>query len=256
MQLQDKTAFVTGAASGLGLAAARRLSEEGANVLMFDRDEARVQQAADLLGERVLWAAGDISDEEAVSQAIEQAVSRFGGIHINLNCAGIGNAGKTVGRDGAMALDAFSRVIQVNLIGTFNVLRLCADQMCQNGDGEADGERGVIINVASIAAWDGQMGQAAYSASKGGIVSMTLPIARDLARQGVRVMTVAPGIFETPLMSSLPDAVKDALTSIIEFPSRMGVPEEFADMAMHIIRNRYLNGESIRLDAAIRMPAR
>ncbi len=256
MELQGKTAFVTGAASGLGLAAARRLSEEGANVLMFDRDEARVQQAAGLLGERVLWAAGDVSDEEAVSRAIEQAVSRFGGIHINLNCAGIGSAGKTVGRDGPMALDAFSRVVQVNLIGTFNVLRLCAEQMCRNDDGEVDGERGVIINVASIAAWDGQMGQAAYSASKGGIVSMTLPIARDLARQGVRVMTVAPGIFETPLMSGLPDAVKEALTSIIEFPNRMGVPEEFADMAMHIIRNRYLNGESIRLDAAIRMPAR
>lgn len=256
MQLTEKTAFVTGAASGLGLAAARRLVAEGANVLMFDRDAERVKAEAAALGDKAAWAAGDVSDEEQVQAALDQAVAQFGAIHINVNSAGIGTAGKTVGREGAMALDLFTRTIRVNLIGTFNVLRLCAAQMCRQAPVNDDNERGVIINVASVAAYDGQMGQAAYSASKGGIVSMTLPIARDLAREGIRVMTVAPGIFATPLMQASPQPVKDALVDMIQFPKRMGLPEEFADMAVHIAKCAYLNGEVIRLDAGIRMSPR
>lgn len=256
MQLQEKTAFVSGGASGLGLAMARRIVEDGGRVMLFDRDEQRVRQAADVLGQAAAWASGDVSNEEQVQAAVDKTIEQFGSLHVNVNCAGIGSAGKTLGRDGPMPLADFARVINVNLIGTFNVLRLCAARMHDNETQGADGERGVIINVSSVAAWDGQMGQAAYAASKGGIVSMTLPIARDLARDGIRVMTIAPGIFETPLMSSMPDHVKEALNAIIEFPKRMGVPEEFADMAAHIIANTYLNGESIRLDAGIRMPAR
>ena len=177
-------------------------------------------------------------------------------MHVNINSAGIGAAAKTVGRDGPMPLAQFQRVIGVNLVGTFNVLRLCAAAMQKNDPQTGDGERGVIINVASVAAYDGQMGQAAYSASKGGIVAMTLPIARDLARDGIRVMTVAPGIFATPLMQASPQPVKDALIDMIQFPKRMGQPEEFADVAVYIVNSSYLNGEVIRLDAAIRMAAR
>jgi len=256
MQIKGKTAFITGGASGLGLAAARRFVEDGANVMLFDLDAERCSQAADLLGETADWASGDVSSEEQVQAAIKKTLDRFGAIHININSAGIGSAAKTVGRDGAMPLSNFTRVINVNLIGTFNTLRLCAEQMVKNSPEEPDSERGVVINVASIAAYDGQMGQAPYSASKGGVASMTLPIARDLAREGVRVMTVAPGIFETPLMSAAPDNVKEALVDMIQFPKRMGQPEEFADMAAHIVGCAYLNGEVIRLDAAIRMSAR
>ncbi|MDP2091680.1 MAG: SDR family NAD(P)-dependent oxidoreductase, partial [Pseudohongiella sp.] len=187
MQLQQKTAFITGAASGLGLAAAKRLIVEGANVMMFDLDATRVQEQADLLGAQATWAAGDVSDEAQVQSAIAKTLNTFGTLHININSAGIGAAAKTVGRDGPMAMDQFTRVIRVNLLGTFNVLRLCAAAMVKNEPLNEDNERGVIINVASVAAYDGQMGQAAYSASKGGIASMTLPIARDLARDGVRV---------------------------------------------------------------------
>jgi len=256
MQLQEKTVFITGGASGLGLAAAKRFVEEGANVMLFDLDAERARQAAELLGEKAVWSSGDVASEADLKSAIQQTLDRFGAIHININSAGIGSAAKTVGRDGAMALDVFTRVINVNLIGTFNSLRLCAEQMVNNAPEAPDNERGVIINVASVAAYDGQMGQAPYSASKGGIASMTLPVARDLAREGVRVMTVAPGIFETPLMSAAPDNVKEALVDMIQFPKRMGQPAEFADLAVHIVRCAYLNGEVIRLDAAIRMSAR
>lgn len=256
MQLNGTTAFVTGAASGLGLATAQRLIAEGARVMMFDLDGDKVQQQAAALGERAIWAAGDVSDEAQVQAAIDTTLSQFGALHININSAGIGAAAKTVGRDGPMPMEQFARVVRVNLLGTFNVLRLCAAVMVKNAPLNQDNERGVIINVASIAASDGQMGQAAYSASKGGIASMTLPIARDLARDGVRVMTVAPGIFSTPLLQASPQPVKDALVEMIQFPKRMGLPEEFADMAIHIIRCAYLNGEVIRLDAGIRMAAR
>lgn len=256
MQLQEKTAFVTGAASGLGLAAAKRLVAEGCNVMMFDLDADKVREQAAMLGKSAIWAAGDVSDESQVQAAVEQTLTEFGAIHININSAGIGAAAKTVGRDGPVAMDQFTRVIRVNLLGTFNVLRLCAAAMVRNQPLNEDNERGVIVNVASVAAYDGQMGQAAYSASKGGIASMTLPIARDLARDGVRVMTVAPGIFATPLLMASPQPVKDALVDMIQFPKRMGLPDEFADMAVHIIRCAYLNGEVIRLDAGIRMAAR
>lgn len=256
MQIEEKTAFITGAASGLGLAAAQRFVAAGARVFMFDLDAARVQSQAQALGDKADWAAGDVSNEQDVKAAIEKAVKKFGAIHINVNSAGIGSAGKTVGRDGALPLDQFTRIINVNLIGTFNVLRLCAAQMASQPTVNDDDERGVIVNVASVAAYDGQMGQAAYSASKGGIVSMTLPIARDLARSGIRVVTVAPGIFATPLMEASPQAVKDALVDMIQFPKRMGAPSEFADMAMKIVQSSYLNGEVIRLDAGIRMSAR
>ena len=256
MQLEEKTAFITGAASGLGLAAAQRFISEGANVMLFDLDAERVKAAAAELGDRASWAAGDVSDEVQVQAAVQKTMETFGGLQINVNSAGIGAAGKTVGRDGPMPLEQFQRVIRVNLLGTFNVLRLCAAAMQKNAPQTDDDERGVIINVASVAAYDGQMGQAAYSASKGGIVSMTLPIARDLARDGIRVMTVAPGIFSTPLMQASPQPVKDALIDMIQFPKRMGMPEEFADLAVYIVGSSYLNGEVIRLDAAIRMAAR
>lgn len=255
MNLKGKTAFITGGASGLGLAAARRFVEEGANVMLFDLDQERCREAAELLGETASWSSGDVSNEDQVQAAVQKTLERFGAIHVNVNSAGIGSAAKTVGRDGAMPLANFTRVINVNLIGTFNTLRLCAEQMVKNAPEEPDNERGVIINVASVAAYDGQMGQAPYSASKGGIASMTLPIARDLAREGVRVMTVAPGIFETPLMNAAPDNVKAALIDMIQFPKRMGQPDEFADLATHIVNCAYLNGEVIRLDAAIRMSA-
>jgi 3-hydroxyacyl-CoA dehydrogenase / 3-hydroxy-2-methylbutyryl-CoA dehydrogenase len=256
MQIREKTAFITGAASGLGLAAAQRFVAEGGRVFMFDLDAGRVAAQAQALGDQAGWAAGDVSNEQDVRTAIDKAVSQFGAIHVNVNSAGIGSAGKTVGRDGPLPLDQFNRIINVNLIGTFNVLRLCAAQMASQPAVTDDDERGVIVNVASVAAYDGQMGQAAYSASKGGIVSMTLPIARDLARSGIRVVTVAPGIFATPLMEASPQPVKDALVDMIQFPKRMGVPSEFADMALKIVQCSYLNGEVIRLDAGIRMAAR
>lgn len=256
MQLKQKTAFITGAASGLGLAAAQRFIAEGANVMLFDLDVKKVQAMAEELGKQASWSAGDVSDEGQVQAAVDKTLAVFGNLHINVNSAGIGAAAKTVGRDGPLPLEQFNRVIRVNLLGTFNVLRLCAAAMQKNTPQTDDDERGVIINVASVAAYDGQMGQAAYSASKGGIVSMTLPIARDLARDGIRVMTVAPGIFATPLMQASPQPVKDALIDMIQFPKRMGEPEEFADLAVHIVGSSYLNGEVIRLDAAIRMAAR
>lgn len=256
MQLQEKTAFITGAASGLGLAAAQRFIAEGANVMLFDLDADKVQAVAADLGGQASWSAGDVSDEAQVEAAVQKTLATFGALHVNVNSAGIGAAAKTVGRDGPMPLAQFQRVISVNLLGTFNVLRLCAAAMQKNAPQTDDNERGVIINVASVAAFDGQMGQAAYSASKGGIVSMTLPIARDLARDGIRVMTVAPGIFATPLLQASPQPVKDALVDMIQFPKRMGLPEEFADVAVHIVNSSYLNGEVIRLDAAIRMAAR
>ncbi|OFE13872.1 3-hydroxy-2-methylbutyryl-CoA dehydrogenase [Pseudohongiella acticola] len=256
MQLKEKTAFITGAASGLGLAAAQRFIAEGANVMLFDLDADRAQAVASELGSRASWSAGDVSDESQVEAAVQKTLATFGSLHVNVNSAGIGAAAKTVGRDGPMPQSQFERVIRVNLLGTFNVLRLCAAAMQKNDAQTDDSERGVIINVASVAAYDGQMGQAAYSASKGGIAAMTLPIARDLARDGIRVMTVAPGIFATPLMQASPQPVKDALVDMIQFPKRMGLPEEFADLACHIVSSSYLNGEVIRLDAAIRMAAR
>ncbi|MCG8413592.1 MAG: SDR family NAD(P)-dependent oxidoreductase [Pseudomonadales bacterium] len=255
MDLNNKTAFITGGASGLGLATAKQFITEGANVMLYDLNVDSLQQAAESLGDKAAWCAGDVSDEAEVNKAIAATKEKFGSIHINVNSAGIGGAARTVGKNGAMPLEKFEHIIRVNLIGTFNVLRLCAEVMQVNEPTTSDGERGVIINVASIAAFDGQTGQAGYAASKGGIVAMTLPIARDLAQRGVRVMTIAPGIFETPLLAAAPDEVRDPLIAITQFPKRLGDPEEFAEQAAHIVRCSYLNGETIRLDSAIRMPA-
>ena len=255
MELAGHTAFISGGASGLGFATARNFVDAGANVMLFDLSEAALANAAEALGSSAATAMGDVADEAAVKAAVEQARQRFGAIHINVNCAGIGGASRTVGKDGPMPLDRFAATVRVNLIGTFNVLRLCAEAMQHNQPSTASGERGVIINVASVAGYDGQTGQAAYAASKGGIIAMTLPVARDLARQAIRVMTIAPGIFETPMLGRLPDEVRQSLEAITLFPKRLGDPAEFAALAAHIVRCEYLNAEVIRLDAGIRMPA-
>ncbi|MEZ5491722.1 MAG: SDR family NAD(P)-dependent oxidoreductase [Gammaproteobacteria bacterium] len=255
MELTNKTAFISGAGSGLGMATAKHFVEAGANVLLFDLDADRARELAAELGEKAGWAAGDVADEQSVAKAIARARELFGTIHINVNCAGIGGASRTVGKDGPMPLDRFAAVVRVNLVGTFNVLRLCAEVMQHNEPQTTAGERGVIINVASVAGYDGQTGQAAYAASKGGIIAMTLPVARDLCRQGIRVMTIAPGIFETPMLGKLPDEVRKGLEAITLFPKTLGKPEQFAQTAAHIVECEYLNAEVIRLDAGIRMPA-
>ena len=255
MELRDKIAFITGGASGLGLATAQNFVAAGARVMLFDLNRESLQNAASELGANAHWYAGDVADETAVKAAIEATKAKFGTIHINVNSAGIGGAARTVGKHGPMPLEKFEHIVRVNLVGTFNVLRLCAEVMQGNESQSGDGERGVIINVASVAAFDGQTGQAGYAASKGGIVAMTLPIARDLAPRGIRVMTIAPGVFETPLLASAPAEVRDPLIAITQFPKRLGNPVEFAEEVAHIVRCGYLNGETIRLDAGIRMPA-
>ncbi len=252
MELQNKVALVSGGASGLGAAVVRRLAQMGAKVVIADRDGAKGEALAQELGEHAAFAQTDVTSESDVQAAVDLAVSRFGALHIDVNCAGIGMAMKTTSKNGAHPLDVFETVIRINLIGTFNVIRLCAMAMSAN-EPNAGGERGVIVNTASVAAFDGQIGQAAYSASKGGIVGMTLPIARDLSREGIRVVTIAPGIFDTPLLASLPEPARVSLGQQVPFPSRLGRPEEYAQLAQHIIENEMLNGEVIRLDGAIRM---
>lgn len=255
MQIKQKTFLVTGGASGLGFATAKMIVENGGNAVLLDINEEAGQKAELELGPQARFAKTDVSDENQVQEAIDLAISTFGGINGVANCAGIGPAQRVVGKNGPHALGLFSKVIQINLIGTFNVIRLAASVM-QNNEAGGSGERGVIINTASVAAYDGQIGQAAYSASKGGIVGMTLPIARELARFGIRVMTIAPGIFETPLLMGMPDDVKASLGQQVPFPSRLGQPEEYAALVKHIIENQMLNGEVIRLDGAIRMAAK
>ncbi len=255
MELKGKTAFITGGASGLGLATAELFVAAGANVLLYDLNASELETQCVRLGEQASWHTGDVADPEAVAAGISKAREKFGTIHINVNSAGIGGAARTVGKNGPMPLEKFEHIVRVNLIGTFNVLRLCAEVMQTNDPQTEDQERGVIINVASIAAFDGQTGQAGYAASKGGIVAMTLPIARDLSKRGVRVMTIAPGVFETPLLAAAPDEVRDPLIAITQFPKRLGNPAEFAQQVAHIVTCSYLNGETIRLDAGIRMPA-
>jgi NAD(P)-dependent dehydrogenase (short-subunit alcohol dehydrogenase family) len=244
-------AIVTGGASGLGAATAARLAAHGAKVVVLDLP--RTEDQAKAAGHT--FAPADVQDPEQVQQAVATA-QNLGPLRILVNCAGIGTPGKVVSRDGSpMPLDQFARVVGVNLIGTFNVIRLAAAAMLQTAPTQ-EGERGVIVNTASIAAYDGQIGQASYSASKGGIVGMTLPLARDLAAQNIRVCTIAPGIFDTPLMNAAPDNVKAALAAGVPNPSRFGRPEEYAALALHIVENPYLNGEVIRLDGALRMPPR
>ena len=255
MRISGCSAVVTGGASGLGAATARRLVSVGASVVIADLNQEHGQALAVDLGERARFVATDVTDEISVRQALSEAVDRHGGLHILVNCAGIVGAEKILGKNGAHDLKHFARVIQVNLIGTFNALRLAAEIMEQNQPNE-EGERGVIINTASVAAFDGQIGQAAYASSKAGIAGLTLPAARELARFGIRVMAIAPGIFDTPMLASLPEPARKSLGEQVPFPSRLGRPDEYAALAQHIIENPMLNGETIRLDGAIRMAAR
>ncbi len=252
MKIAGKTFMVTGGSSGLGAACVRLLSSVDANVLIADLNEEAGNGLAVELGESVQFVQTNVVDEMSVQTAVSAAVDTFGGLHGLINCAGIAIAAKLLSRRGIHALDQFSKVINVNLIGTFNVIRLAAAAMAEN-EPTAAGERGVIINTASVAAFDGQIGQAAYAASKGGVVGMTLPIARELARHGIRVMTIAPGIFETPMLAGLPEKARQSLGEQVPFPSRLGRPDEYAALAQHIIENEMLNGEVIRLDGAIRM---
>jgi NAD(P)-dependent dehydrogenase (short-subunit alcohol dehydrogenase family) len=255
MKIAGSVALVTGGASGLGLATIRKLHEAGAAVVILDLPRSNGTAIEKELGARAVFAAGDVTSPDDVEAALDAAAALAGGPpRILVNCAGIGSAARTAGKDGAFPLDAFTRVIQVNLIGTFNVIRLAAYRMSQAA--EEDGERGVIVNTASVAAFDGQIGQAAYSASKGGIVGMTLPIARDLARLKIRVVTIAPGLFDTPLFASLSEEQIKSLGEQVPHPSRLGSPAEYAALAAHIVENPMLNGETIRLDGAIRMGPR
>jgi NAD(P)-dependent dehydrogenase (short-subunit alcohol dehydrogenase family) len=253
MDVMGKAALVSGGASGLGLATVKALHAAGASVVVLDLPGSRGKDVVAELRERAVFVPGDVTSEAEVSAAVEAAVD-LGPFRIAVNCAGIGNAFRTVGRDGPFPLEAFTRVVTVNLIGTFNVIRLAAAAM---GRFEPDGpERGVIVNTASVAAFDGQIGQAAYSASKGGIVGMTLPVARDLAGQLIRVVTIAPGLFDTPLFAALPPEAIAALGAQVPHPSRLGDPSEYAALALHVVANPMLNGETIRLDGAIRMNPR
>lgn len=253
MELADSVFVVTGGGSGLGAATARLAVAAGAKVVVADINEATGTALADELGwEDARYVRCDVSDEASARNAIATATSAFGRLTVLVNCAGVAPAEKTLGRDGAHRLDSFTNTIQVNLIGTFNMIRLAAEAMSHNPALEG-GLRGVIVNTASVAAFDGQVGQAAYAASKGGIVSMTLPIARDLSRNGIRVMTIAPGIMETPMLAGMPAEVQQALGAMVPFPQRLGRPEEFAALVRHIVENDYLNGEVIRMDGAIRM---
>lgn len=256
MKLSGKTALVTGAASGLGAASARMLASAGVNLVLADRNEAALAVTAAECGPDALPSVADVTDPGQMQAAVDLALERFHALHILVHCAGIGHPARVLAKDGSpVPLDTFARVVQVNLIGTFNTVRLCAAAMNRNPP-EPSGERGVMVLTASIAAFDGQIGQASYSASKGGVVGMTLPIARDLARHGIRVATIAPGIFDTPMLAELSDEVRASLGAQVPFPSRLGRPDEYAHLARTIIENEMLNGEVIRLDGALRMGPR
>lgn len=256
MQLSDIRAIVTGGVSGLGLAVARHLAANGGKVALFDvNDDKGTAAVASLGGDKARYIRTDVTDEDAVVASVEAARDFLGGVNAAVNCAGIIGAGRVLGREGPMPLAKFSTTVMVNLVGSFNVAKAAAAVMQHNEAGE-DGERGVIVNTASVAAYEGQIGQAAYSASKGGVVGMTLPMARELARFGIRVNTVAPGIFHTPMVDGMPEEVQQSLGASIPFPSRLGRPEEFADLVAYILGNRYLNGETIRLDGAVRLAPR
>jgi Cu2+-exporting ATPase len=252
VRLQNQTVLVTGGASGLGGATAEMIVAAGGHAVIADVNEAMGKTAAARLGASARFIRTDVTIEADVQQAIAIAIKEFGALTGVVNAAGIGPAARVVGKNGPMPLDQFTHVIQINLIGTFNVIRLAASSM-QGNPPNASGERGVIVNTASVAAFDGQVGQAAYSASKGGIVGMTLPIAREFARIGIRVMTIAPGIFDTPMLAAMPEATRQSLGQQMPFPSRLGRPAEYAALVHHIFENEMLNGEVIRLDGAIRM---
>jgi NAD(P)-dependent dehydrogenase (short-subunit alcohol dehydrogenase family) len=255
MNIADSIAVVTGGASGLGRATVERFLAGGGRAAILDRPASAGAEVARQLGPKALFVPADVTNADEVTAAFQTAVDRFGAIHVLVNCAGIGIAQKTLGKQGPARLDDFTFVIQVNLIGTFNCIRLAAVHMAKNAP-NAEGERGVVVNTASVAAFDGQIGQAAYSASKGGIVGMTLPIARDFADLGIRVVTIAPGLFDTPLLAALPEPARASLAKQVPFPPRLGRPPEYAALACHIVENAMLNGETIRLDGAIRMQPR
>lgn len=255
MELQHSHCLVTGAASGLGEGVARALIRQGAKVVLADLNEERGQAIANELGDNALFICTDITDEAQARAAIELVQSRWGQLNVLVNCAGIPGGARVLGRKGIHDLTQFQQMINVNLVGTFNMIRLAAEAM-QHATANDGLEQGVIINTASVAAYDGQIGQAAYAASKGGIASMTLPIARELAAFGIRVMTIAPGLFKTPMMAVLPEEVQKSLGESVPFPARLGEPDEFAALVQHIVENPMLNGEVIRLDGALRMAAR
>jgi NAD(P)-dependent dehydrogenase (short-subunit alcohol dehydrogenase family) len=252
VEIAGRTVLVTGGGSGLGAATARMVVAQGGSVVLADVDREGGARVAGELGERARFVPTDVSDEAAAREAVAAAAGMGGGLAVAVNCAGIAPAERVLGRDGPHSLARFATAVQVNLIGTFNVTRLAAEAMAGN-DPQADGERGVIVTTASVAAFDGQVGQAAYSASKAGVAGMTLPIARELARHGIRVVAVAPGIFDTPMLAKMPDQVRASLGAQVPFPSRLGHPDEYAALVRHIVENRMLNGEVIRLDGAIRM---
>ncbi len=252
MELNGKTFIVTGGGSGLGEATAKTFAEAGANVVVADMKADTGQAVADAIGAQAVFAECNVTDEAHVQSAIDLAVERFGGLNGAVNCAGVGFPGKVLSKSGPHPLDTFKLVIEINLIGTFNVIRLCANTMTKLEAGDQE-DRGVFINTASVAAYEGQIGQASYSASKGGVVSMTLPIARELARFGIRVVTIVPGLFDTPMLAMLPEEIRQSLAAQVPFPKRLGQSSEFGALAKHIVENTMINGEAIRLDGAIRM---
>lgn len=252
MKIDKHVFLISGGASGLGAATARQLVKLGGRVIIADLNEVGGHALVAELGEHARFAKVNVANEDDVKAAVQLAVSAFGGLHGAINCAGIGTPAKVLGKDGPLPLDQFTRVININLVGSFNVIRLAAEQMNTQAPNE-EGERGVLINTASIAAYDGQIGQPAYAASKAGVVGMTLPIAREFSRIGIRVLTIAPGLFETPMMAALPQEARDSLGKSVPFPARLGRPSEFAQLVQSIIENPMLNGETIRLDGALRM---
>ena len=255
MNVKDCKSVVTGGASGLGEACVRNIVAGGGKAAIWDLQADRAEKLIAELGPSVIFANTDVTSDESVQAAVKKTMEVFGAINCAINCAGVGDPGKVLSKKGPMPLTFFNRVVQINLVGTFNVIRLTVEQMVKNTPNE-DGEKGVIINTASVAAFDGQVGQPAYSASKAGVVGMTLPLARECAEYGVRVMTIAPGLFNTPMLSILPKEAREALGKMVPFPPRLGDPSEYAKLAQHIIENPMLNGEVIRLDGAIRMAAR
>jgi NAD(P)-dependent dehydrogenase (short-subunit alcohol dehydrogenase family) len=255
MQIQEVKAVITGGASGLGEATARSLCAQGAKVAVLDIAAERGEKVAAELGPNGIYVGGDVTSDEASRAALAKAVAAFGTINVAVNCAGVADPGKILSKKGPMSVEFFNRVVQINLVGTLNIIRLAVEQMAKN-EPNAEGEKGVIINTASVAAFDGQIGQAAYSASKAGVAGMTLPIARECADYAIRVMTIAPGLFDTPMMAGLPDSVKVQLAQTVPFPKRLGRPAEYAMLARQIIENPMLNGECIRLDGSLRMTAK
>ncbi len=255
MELKESVFVVTGGGSGLGAATARMIVAGGGKVVLADVNKAAGEALAAELGANACFAETDVTNEASAKAAVELAVSTFGKLNGLVNCAGVAPAEKVLGKEGPHRLESFAKVININLVGSFNMIRLATEVMAK-GEPNAQGERGVIVSTASVAAFDGQLGQAAYAASKGGVVAMTLPIARELARSDIRVMTIAPGIMETPMLMGMPQEVQDSLGKMVPFPSRMGKPAEYANLVRHIVENSYLNGEVIRLDGAIRMAAK